>query len=41
MKGRQAPAAERSPRFRARQGIVILQVALSLVLLVAAGLLLR
>jgi predicted permease len=41
MKGSQAPENERPPRFRARQGIVIFQVALSLVLLVAAGLLLR
>jgi putative ABC transport system permease protein len=41
MKGSQAPENERPPRFRARGGIVIFQVALSLVLLVAAGLLLR
>jgi putative ABC transport system permease protein len=41
MKGSQAPETERPRRFRARQGIVIFQVALSLVLLVAAGLLLR
>jgi predicted permease len=41
MKGSQALEGERHVRFRARQWIVSTQVALSLVLLVAAGLLLR
>ena len=41
MKGAQAVDTERRVRFRARRWIVVLQVALSLVLLVAAGLLLR
>jgi putative ABC transport system permease protein len=41
MKGGQAIEAERSARFQARKWIVASQVALSLVLLVAAGLLLR
>ena len=41
MKGSQALEGERHVRFRARQWIVCTQVALSLVLLVAAGLLLR
>jgi putative ABC transport system permease protein len=41
MKGSQAPEAGHSLRFRARKWLVASQVALSLVLLVAAGLLLR
>ena len=41
MKGSQAVESERHRRFRARQWIVSTQVALSLVLLVSAGLLLR
>jgi putative ABC transport system permease protein len=41
MKGRHALEIERPMRFGTRKGIVALQVALSLVLLVAAGLLLR
>ena len=41
MKGSQALEGDRPMRFRARKWIVALQVALSLVLLVAAGLLLR
>jgi predicted permease len=41
MKGSQALESERPARFRTRQWIVASQVALSLVLLVAAGLLLR
>jgi putative ABC transport system permease protein len=41
MKAGQAPEIERAMRFRARKWIVTAQVALSLVLLVAAGLLLR
>jgi putative ABC transport system permease protein len=41
MKGNQSPESERPTRFRVRHWIVGSQVALSLVLLVAAGLLLR
>jgi putative ABC transport system permease protein len=41
MKGSQAPDIDRPARFRGRKWIVTSQVALSLVLLVAAGLLLR
>jgi putative ABC transport system permease protein len=41
MKGNQLPESERPTRFRVRHWIVASQVALSLVLLVAAGLLLR